>query len=212
MKIPNYREEVDFVPIIQNDRNGLFASVFKKFIKIINLSISKMLNIKKNLKLPSIFRNLQPTTCHLKPSKGFTLIELLVVIAIIGILSSVVLASLNSARGKGSNAAIKANLDNMRAQAEIVYDNNSNSYAAVCADANVAKAVLAAATAGGGSVLATNAANTVGNTSCYNAAGSWVVESSLKVAEAGMSYRCVDHTGTAKNTNTLTPANATVCP
>lgn len=54
--------------------------------------------------------------------RGFTLIELLVVVAIIGILSSVVLASLNSARIKGSDAAIKANLANMRGQAAIYYD------------------------------------------------------------------------------------------
>ena len=54
--------------------------------------------------------------------KGFTLIELLVVIAIIGILSSVVLASLNSARSKGNNAAVKSNLANTRAQSELFYN------------------------------------------------------------------------------------------
>ena len=61
--------------------------------------------------------------------KGFTLIELLVVIAIIGILSSVVLASLNTARAKGSDAAVKSNLNGVRSQAELSYDSSGNSYA-----------------------------------------------------------------------------------
>ena len=57
-------------------------------------------------------------------SRGFTLIELLVVIAIIGILSAVVLASLNTARSKGSDAAIRGNLDSVRNEAEMDYNTN----------------------------------------------------------------------------------------
>jgi prepilin-type N-terminal cleavage/methylation domain-containing protein len=48
-----------------------------------------------------------------KFKKGFTLIELLVVIAIIGILASIVLVSLNSARMKGRDARRVSELQEM---------------------------------------------------------------------------------------------------
>ncbi|MBI4155695.1 MAG: type II secretion system protein [Candidatus Zambryskibacteria bacterium] len=84
-------------------------------------------------------------------SDGFTLIELLVVVAIIGILSSVVLASLNSARQKGKVAKAQIELRTILqaiiiAQGEqgrplLVFAPNTNCGQCYCADITSASCI-----------------------------------------------------------------------
>lgn len=144
---------------------------------------------------------------------GFTLIELLVVIAIIGILSSVVLASLTTARGKGSNAAIKENLNNIRSQAEIVYDNAapSYSYVKVCDDSVVWRGVQAAGAAAGVSY----SQNALSGFGCSSSATGWVAFSALRTTEGSNTAWCVDGTGVSKGEpsgTTITASSTTACP
>ena len=68
-------------------------------------------------------------------TRGFTLIELLVVIAIIGILSSVVLASLGTARQKARDATRVSDIKNVQLALNLYYDGSQSFPPTIAANA-----------------------------------------------------------------------------
>ena len=145
-------------------------------------------------------------------TRGFTLVELLVVIAIIGTLSSIVLASLSTARTKAFDVKVKAQLLNIRTAAG-VYQATNGDYGAPFTWTGTSTGCsggMFTDTASNLSQLSISGNYPVGENTiiCNSTRTAYAVSDNLA---ASGTYWCVDSTGTSKLEN-ISSTTALVCP
>jgi prepilin-type N-terminal cleavage/methylation domain-containing protein len=129
---------------------------------------------------------------------GLTLIELLVVIAIIGILASVILASLNDARVQAVDTKVKSEVDSIAKRAAIE-ESSTFTYDTVCGSNGLTQSPVVTGII---TSIETFASTTV---TCNSATTEYAVSVPINTT-----HWCVDSTGTKREL--LAPVAGTVCP
>ncbi|MFA6257293.1 MAG: type II secretion system protein [Candidatus Paceibacterota bacterium] len=138
-----------------------------------------------------------------KRNQGFTLIELLIVIAIIGILSTVVLAMLSSARNKGKDSSIQREMKSLQSQVAIAADDGNYNGLFDTNDqwSSPDPKIQALLTA-------------IGELSTVHTAGSgelgWAVQ--VQLTNDASQYFCVDTSGNGSTSTTALSPGDTACP
>ena len=145
-----------------------------------------------------------------KTQKGFKLIELLVVIAIIGILASVVLTSLNSARKKGQDGKVKSQVAQVAAAAAIYYDNNNGSYGTGATCTTAGSMWMDTASSMSTYAGAPVAGTWPGGVAC-NASGQAYAFMAQLSTDTTKAF-CIDSTGITKTVTWATTLAGQVCP
>lgn len=110
------------------------------------------------------------------------MVELLVVIAIIGILASIALISYNRVQNKAKDKAAISEMTQLRTQAQVYYDDNSNTYVGLDADSDVLRIATSIADHGGTGFVINPSAT------------AWAAEVTLP----GGDIYCVDSNGSSK--------------
>ena len=152
-------------------------------------SLSKTFVVSDSLSVEDI-KKIDIVEIRKQNSNNMVLVVVLIIvgglflIAILGVISSVVLASLNSARVKASDSLIRANMSSLRAEAELYAASNGNSYLGLCHDNKTLDLLKSASKSATGGQSETNYI-------CNDDESDYAASMPLKSA----GYFCVDNSG-----------------